>query len=188
MRQALRLAQHRPYLSTVVAAEVATDPLAQVCSFPDVEHLVVGTDEAVHAGGARQVMCELQLAGLGVPAHLGQHDQIVQAQHPEAGRAFQQQVQQVSGGERVVQCTVTGAMVETEAAGQCAELAVRHFITHQAARKSKRVHDGVAQRRPVAAQQRGVDEAHVEADVVTDDHGFPDEFLQGRQYRFDPRC
>ena len=56
----------------------------------------------------------LSLADCGCPASLDEHHQVVEADDAEAGRAFDQQVQQVGGGERVVERAVTRPVVETE--------------------------------------------------------------------------
>ena len=188
MCKALGLAQHRADLAPIVAAEVAAHSLAQVGGLAHVEHLVVGAEEAIDAGRPGQLVRELQLAGLRMAAHLGQQHQIVEAQHAEAGGALEQQVQQVGGGERVVERAVVGPMIEPKATGQRAQAAIRHLVAHQPTSEWQRVDDGVAKGGPVAAEQRGVDEPHVETDVVADDDRVADELLQGGQHRLDARC
>jgi len=51
-----------------------------------------------------------------------------------------------------------------------AQPAIGHLVAHQAPRERQRVDDRVAERPSIAAQQGSVDEAHVEAHVVPDDH------------------
>ena len=48
-------------------------------------------------------------------ADLRQGDEVVEAEHAEAGGALEQQVQQVGGGQRVVEGAVRGPVVEPEA-------------------------------------------------------------------------
>ena len=80
-----------------------------------------------------------------------------------------------------------GLVVEAEARGQRAEPAVGHLVADQAAGQG----DGVDLHRVVAGVpgplERGAQEGDVEADVVADDHGAPQELEQRRQHRLDAR-
>ncbi len=183
----LRLAQHRPDPPPVLAPEVAAHALAQVGRLADVQDLVAVAAEQVHAGGARQVRRQLELGSLRVPGHRGERREVVEPEHAEPGRPFDEQVQQIGGGEGVVERPVRGAMIEAEARRQRAEPAVGHLVTHEAPGEGDGVDPhGVVTRVP-GPLEGGAQEGDVEADVVPDQHGVARELEQRRQDRLDPR-
>src|SRR4029079_18244508 len=99
-----------------------------------------------------------QVGGLRVPADAGERQQIVETEHAEACSAFEEEVQQVGGCQRVVECPVRGPVVEAEAGGQRAEATVGHLVAYQAAGEWQRVDDRVGDLRITAARQSAVDE------------------------------
>ena len=184
----LGLAQHRADLAAVLAAEVRADPLAQIRRLADVQHVVALAAEHVHAGRAGQVGGHLELGRLRVPGELGERHEIVEAEHPEAGCPLDEQVEEVGGGERVVERSMAGLMIEPQARGERAELAVRNLVAQQAPGQRHGVDHGAGERRSAVALAGGAEEAHVEADVVAHDHRVADELDERRQDRTDARC
>ena len=65
-------------------------------------------------------------------ADAGEADQVVEAQHAEPGGTLEQEVQEVGGGQRVVEGAVRWPVVEAEARCQCAETAVGHLVADRA--------------------------------------------------------
>ncbi len=170
MTHALRLAEHRTDAATVLAAEVAAHPLAQVARLADVEHLVAVPAEQVHAGRARQVRRQLELGRLGVTGERAQGDEVVEAEHAEPRRPLDEEVQEVGGGEGVVERAVGRAVVEAQARRQGAQPAVRHLVAHEPAGEGGRVDPRRGDRRVALALECRPQEGEVEADVVADDH------------------
>ena len=78
-------------------------------------------------------------------------------------------------------------MIEAQARGQCVELAIGHVVAQQTAGERAGVDPLIRQRRPVAARQRGIEEAEVEAHVVTDDDGVTHEFEKRGEHGVDAR-
>ena len=111
-------------------------------------------------------------------AHRGQREQVVEARHPEARRPLEQHVQQVSGGQGVVERAVGRCVAQTEVRGEGAELEVGHLVAYQAAGQPVGVDRAVVEAGSVGAEQGGLEEADVEAHVVTDHHRAPDELEQ----------
>ncbi len=120
----------------------------------------------------------MSLAACGWPASFDSIDEIVEPEHAEPGGTLDQQVEQIGGGERVVERTMARPMVESEPRRQRAELAVGHFVAHQPSGECDGVDDGACQRLAVGAMTRRTQEADVEADVVADDHRVADEVDQ----------
>ena len=110
----LGLAQHRADLAPVVAAEVAAHALAQVGGLADVEHLVAMPAEHVDPGGAGEVGRHLELRRLRVARQLGEGEEIVEAEHAEPGRPLDEEVEQIGGGEGVVEGPMTRLVIEPE--------------------------------------------------------------------------
>ena len=127
------------------------------------------------------------LPACGMGADAGKRDQIVEAEHAEAGGALEQEVQQVGRGQRVVERAVRGPVVEAEARCQCAETAVGYLVADQSPCQRQGVDDGVGDLGIAAASQGGVDEGHVEPDVVSDHHGVAEELDHRRKHRLDRR-
>ena len=183
----LHLAQQLGDLAAGVAREVRAHPAAQVGGLAHVQHPPAPVAEQVDARLAGQRGGEPQLGGLGVAGDGGQGHQVVEPGHAQPGRPLQQDVEQVGGGQRVVEGAVAGPVVEAEATRQRAQLAVGHLVAHQAPGQGAGVDRGVGQRRALGAHQRGPDEAQVEADVVADHHRVADELEQAGQHRLDAR-
>ena len=129
----LRLAQQLADLPPRVAREVRPDPGPQVGGLADVEHAPTAIAEQVDARRAGQGVGERELRGLGVAGDGRQREEVVEAGDAEAGRPLEQEVEQVAGGQRVVERPVAGSVVEAEVRRQRAELAVRHLVAHQSA-------------------------------------------------------
>ena len=187
VRHRLGFAQHRADLAPVVAAEVRPDALAKIGRLADVEDLVALTAEHVDARRSWEVRGHLELGGLRMPGEFREHHEVVEADDAEAGRTFDQEMEQVGGGERIVERAMTGPMVETEARRQRAEFAVGHLVTHEASGERDGVDDRAGQRWPLGSLARSAQEPDIEADVVADDHGVADEVDQGPQDAFDAR-
>ena len=122
-----------------------------------------------------------------MPGEFREHHEVVEADDAEAGRTFDQEMEQVGGGERIVERAMTGSMVETEARRERAEFAVGHLVTHEASGERDGVDDRAGQRWPLGSLARSAQEPDIEADVVADDHGVADEVDQGPQDAFDAR-
>ena len=133
------LAQQAADLAAGVGREVAADPGAQVGGLADVEARARwrrGTGRRPGARGRRSVRASL--AACGWAAMRGQREQVVEGEHAERRGPLEQQVEQVGGGEGVVEGAVAGAVVEAEAVGQRAELAVGDLVADQAAGQRRR--------------------------------------------------
>ena len=110
-----------------------------------------------------------------MPGQLGERHEVVESEHAEAGGALEQQVEEVGGGERVVERPVGRAVVESEPAGERAEAAVGHLVAHEPAGERGRVDHGRRDRRSAVAFERRPQEREVEPDVVADEHRVADE-------------
>ena len=110
----LRLAQQRADLATFVAREVRAHPRSEVGGLADVQHTPASIAKEVDTGRPGELGGELELAGLRVAAHGGQREQVVEADDPEPGRPFEEQVQEVAGGEGVVEGPVGGRVAQAE--------------------------------------------------------------------------
>ena len=106
--------QHRADLAAVLAAEVRADPLAQIGRLADVEHVVALPSEHVHPGCAGQIGGHLELGRLWVAGELGERHEIVEAEHPEARRPLDEQVEEVGSGERVVERPMARPVIQPE--------------------------------------------------------------------------
>ena len=82
---------------------------------------------------------------------------------------------------------MAGPVGQPQPFGQHAERAVRHLVAHQPAGERAGVDDAVGEPRPARACERGVQEAHVEADVVAHDDGVARELEERWQHRVDGR-
>ena len=94
-------------------------------------------------------------------------------------------MQQVGGGQRVVERAVGRAVVEAEAVGQRAQPAVGHLVAHEPAGQRHGVDERLREPVPACAAEGGVEEPEVEPDVVADDHGAADELGQRRAARLE---
>ena len=91
------------------------------------------------------------LAACGMRVDAGEREQVVEAEHAVGSGPLEQQVQQVGGGERVVEGAVGRLVREPEATRERAEPAVRHLVAHEPAGQRARVDPRVATARPIRA-------------------------------------
>jgi hypothetical protein len=143
--------------------------------------------EEVDARCAGETFGEPQLREIGVAAQLRQHQQIVEAGHAEAARALDQQVQEIGGGERVVECAMRRLMVEAQSRRERAELAIGNLVAHETARERTRVECAVDQPRSAGAQKCRIEERLIEAHVVADEDRAAHPFEQRGQHALDAR-
>ena len=104
--------------------------------------------------------------------------QIVDTENAPASGTFQKQMQQIGGGERIIERPVTGPMRETETIGKGAEFAIRYLVTHQATRQCDRVDHGGRERLVVAPVACSRNETDVETGVVRHHDRVTDELEQ----------
>ncbi len=102
-------------------------------------------------------------------AHPWDRQEVVEAEHAERPRVLQQRVEDLGGCSRVGVGAVYGFDRGSEVARQRLEAKVRHVVTQQPPGERDRIDATVAQSRVPERDQRGVEERHVEANVVTDD-------------------
>ena len=74
-----------------------------------------------------------------------------------------------------------------EVSGQCAEAKVRYFVADEATRERDCVDAAVREARVVVRDERGVEEAGVEPNVVADDHRVVGELEERGQHLGDTR-
>ncbi len=79
--------------------------------------------------------------------HRRQLDEVVEAEHAVRRGPLEQRVQEIAGGERVVEGPMGRPVRKPEAVGERAELAVGDLFAHEAASKRARVDDRVAEQR-----------------------------------------
>ncbi len=96
-------------------------------------------------------------------------------------------MEQVGGCQRVVEGTVAGAVIEAEAVGEGPEATVGDLVAEQSPGEGEGVDRPVGEAGPALLSERGVEERHVEADVVADDDGVAEELEQGGHDRLDAR-
>ena len=172
----------RADLAAIVGAEVAAHALAKVGCLADVEHLIV----ARHGTGTRQELRGKPAVMRSFPAWgwapmRGSAIEVVEAQHAEPGSALEQEVQQVGRCERIVEGAVRRPVVETKSRSQGAEAAIGHLVADQPPGQRQGVDDWVDDLGIAAASECGVDERHVEPDVVTDHDGVAEELDHRRE-------
>ncbi len=184
---ALRLSKQGPDLAAVVAAEVAAYSLTEIGGLADVQDLVVCAAEQIDARLTRQGVGHAQLGGLRVGADAGEGDQVVEPQYAEPGGTFEQEVQKVGGGQGIVEGAVRRSMIEAKARCQRAESAIRHLVADQSPGQRQGVDDGIRDLGIATPAQGGIDEGHVEPDVVADHHGVAQELDHRREYGVDRR-
>lgn len=181
----LGFSKHVADLATLIAGEVGTHAFTQVGGLPDIQNFIPGSGEEVDAGGAGQVVGELKLGDLRVIAELGQGDEIVEAHHTQGGGAANEQMEQVGGGEGIVEGAVAGLVIEPEAGCEGAQLDVGNLVPHQAASERASI-DGTIREPGIASPlQCQVEVAEVVAHVVAYQHGAGRELDQGWQHRLD---
>ncbi len=184
----LGLTQKLSDLAAIVAREVRAHSLTQVRGLAHIQRSAAGVTEEVDAGPAGQAIGEPQLRRLRMAVDAGEREQVVEAEHAERGRALEQEVQQVSGGERVVERPVRGLVRQAESGGQRRQPAVRHLVSHQPASERARVDPRVRHRGPARSAAGRGEEREIEPDVVTDDDRSGTELLERGQHRLDARC
>jgi hypothetical protein len=123
-----------------------------------------------------------------VRAHRRQREQVVEAEHAERGGPLEQRVQHFGRRGRVG----VGAMHRldrgAEVARERVQPKVRNLVAHESTRERNGVDAAIGQPRVSVREQRNVEEAAVEADVVADDHRVTRELEKRRQHLVDARC
>ena len=137
--------------------------------------------------GARQPSSQRELGRRGMCAHPRDGQEVVEAEHAEGPGMFQQRVQDLGGRSRVGVGAVYGLDRRAEMARQRLEAKVRHVVARQPPGERDRIHATVSQTRVAERDESGVEERHVEANVVADDHGVARELQERRQYLGDAR-
>ena len=164
----LHLAQQPADLVATVTGEVRTDPGLQVGRLAHVEHLARPVGEPVD------------------PGPMGEVEQLLEAEDPERPGSLEHGVEEVAGGQHVVERPVRRLMGEAEGRRQGAELAVGNHVPDQAAGEGQGVHGGIGQSFPPRRLQGMVEEGQVEPEVVTDQHGAAHELEERREHLADP--
>ena len=120
-------------------------------------------------------------------ASAGSCEQVVEHGDAQARGPLEQRVQQVGRGQHVVERAVGGPVGEAEARRPACRAGGRG--TSSPSRRRARARVSTVRAPTVArsvADQGGVEERHVEAQVVADQHGAADELEQRRQDGLDP--
>ena len=181
------LAQQRTDLLPLVGGEIGADPRPEVGGLAHIEDVAGGRAEDVDTRRARQGIGEAELGGLRMAGHRGKGHEVVETGDSQAAGSLDEQVQQVAGGEHIVEGAVCGSVFEVEAFGERAQLAVGDLVAHEAAGEGHGVDRSVGQARSIVSFERGLHEAEVEAHVVPDHHGIADELEQRREHVLDAR-
>ena len=182
------VAQEGADLAPVVGGEVAPHAAPEVGRLADVEHpTLVGRGRGRRPAMRGRRVVSPSLAAWGWRAMAGQPAQVVEAQNTERRGSFEEEVQEVRGGERVVEGPVARAMGEPEAVGERAETAVGHLVTDEAPGERGGVDDVVGEPRPLGSFEGGLEESDVEADVVPHDDGVADELQERGEHGLDAR-
>ena len=128
-------------------------PGLEVGGLAHVEHGAGGVGEPVDAGTVGEPGGEAQLGGVGVTDQPGKVEQLIEAEDAVRAGPLEQGVEEIPGGQHVVEGPVRRLVREPEGGGQGAELAVGHHVPDQP-RASARVSTvGLARgSRPVATR------------------------------------
>ena len=129
----LRLAEHRADLPPVVGGEVASAPGCGgrwPCRRRAPGRRGRGTGRRRAAAGASAV--SRSFGACGWPPMRGQGEEVVEAGDAEGRGPLEQQVEQVGGGQGVVEGAVGRPVVEPEPVGEGAEPAVGHLVADEA--------------------------------------------------------
>ncbi len=94
-------------------------------------------------------------------------------------------MEEVHGGPRIVECSMAGLMGQSESCGEFAQFEARDFIVEEAAGQGEGVEALVAEHRSTTPPDGGVEEAHVETDVVANDDTAADEVEKGGEHLID---
>ena len=168
--------------------EVVAHPAAQVFGLADVEHPATFVAKQVDARKVRHRVGQMPFAALLWGDHAGERAQLVEGVHPEAAEPFEQHVQDVDGGTRVVECAVRRLHGGMQHAGQRRQLAVGCLVAGQHAASEPGGVDGVEAGPPeIEARAGGLQEAQVERSVVRDEHAVAGELEERRKDRVDAR-
>jgi hypothetical protein len=183
----LGVAEHRRVHRAAGPVEEPADLAAQVVhGHTDPHHAAVAVDGRVHPRHAWQACRVPQLGRPPMPGQRGQRLQVVERGGPERPRPLDEEVEQLDRGRRVLERPVAGHIREPEPGGERAEPTVVGLVAQQGAGEVHRVDDGRRiEQRPVGPGERGVEETHVERDVVTRDHRVARELDQRRQHGVD---
>ncbi len=180
-----RLPQEAGDLPPPAGDEQRPDPVADVARPADVEDPPVGRPEQVHPGRPGQPGQQRQLPQRQRARR--QAEQVVEGQDPVPGGPFEQGVEDLGGGQHVVEGPVGGPDHRAEPGRQRGQPAVGHLVADQAAGQGQGVDPGVGQPGPAPGDEVGVEERRVEAEVVADQHRAADELEQGGEHLVDGR-
>ena len=106
----------------------------------------------------------------GCARSVGSGEEIVEPEHAERAGPFEERVEHLGGRFGVRERAVARLDRDPEVLRERSELEVGDLVVEQPAREAERVDAGVVERGATAAQERGVEEAGVEAEVVADEH------------------
>ncbi len=164
------LAQQLRHRRPFVAGEVRAHLRAQVGCLADVDDVTDSVPERVHTRFSWERTGERELRRRPVHPDLRQREEVVEPEHAERARVFEQRVEHLTRRGRVGVGAVHRLGVGAEVGGERVQAQVRHVLAHEAAREPDGVDPAVREPRVTVAAQRGVEEGAVEADVVPDDH------------------
>ena len=179
--------------AALARGEVAAHAPPQVAARTDVEHLVAGAAEQVHAGGGRHRPGEVALAALAlrrpVRARVAdQGEQLLEALDAEVADAFEQVVEHLDGGARVGQRPVRGPGGRAEQLGQRRQLHAGGLVAAQhGAGQARGAQDGRARPCGSVSLARGAQEPGVERRVVRHQDAAAEELEHRRQHLRQPR-
>ena len=117
-----------------------------------------------------------------------QVEEIVERRHAQTRGPFEQDVEQVGGGQDVVEGAVARPMGEAERVGQGGKPQVGGVLTDQTPGHRHRVDRPGADGRARGGDEGGVEERHVEAQVVAHEHGPRRELGERREHGLDGGC
>jgi len=169
--------------------EVGTRADPDVARGADVERPALVVLEDVDPRQRRQTVSEEPLAALGRGDPRRVARQLLEGVHTEVADAFEETVQDVDRGARVVQGPVVGCRPGPEEHGKRRELVVVALVAgDELAGQVNGVED--PESRPVLAGRSGcrLEEGDVEAGVVGDEDRVAGELEEGRQHGLDARC
>ena len=135
----LRLAKEGADLASVVSPEVAAHALAEIGGFADVEHLSTTIAEHVDARGPGERVGDPQLCRLGMARERRQGSEVIEPCDAPSSRPFEEEVEQVGGGEGVIEGAMRRPVVEPQARGERGQAAVGHLVTNEAASQRRGV-------------------------------------------------
>ena len=184
---AVRLSQQLPNLAALVGGEVAANSAAEVGRLADVEDVATAVPEQIDARLAGKTIGETQFGSLWVARHGRQGQEVVEADDAHGPGTLDQNVEEIAGGECVIQGPVAWSVAEPEPISERAEFAIGDFVAQEPPCEWERVDRPVGEASSAVAFERGVGEREVVADVVAHEHGVvaADEIEERGQDRFD---